>query len=73
MSNTELNMQQQMQLQQMQQRYLNRCHQILGAIVPEDPNFLTEVRTIFKEIIDEMIGAEHAPKVTDKLIDLPIE
>jgi hypothetical protein len=57
----------------MQDRYLYSCHQILPAIVPENPNYRTQVGTIFYEFIDLLIGAERAPKVTGMLIDLPID
>ena len=55
------------------QRYLYSCHQMLPAIVAENPNYRTQVGTIFYEYIDQLIGADKAPKVTGMLIDLPIE
>ena len=78
-------MQQQMHPQQMQQqmaaqaqnlpidqRYLQSCHQILAAIVPENPNYKDQVGTVLFEYIQQLIGSK-APKVTGMLIDLPID
>ena len=56
-----------------EQKYLLACHQMLPALVPENPNYRTQVGTIFYEYIDQLIGSEKAPKVTGMLIDLPIE
>jgi hypothetical protein len=65
--------QQQQPQMSLDNRYLYSCHQILPAIVAENPNYRTQVGTIFYEFIDALIGAEKAPKVTGMLIDLPIE
>jgi len=54
------------------QRYLVSCHQILAAIVPENPNYKDQVGTVLFEYIQQLIGAK-APKVTGMLIDLPID
>ena len=65
--------QQQQPQMSLDNRYLYSCHQILPAIVAENPNYRTQVGTIFYEFIDALIGAEKAPKVTGMLIELPIE
>lgn len=67
-------MQQQQQMAQMtiDQRYLISCHQILPAVVPENPNYKDQVGTVLYEYIQQLIGNK-APKVTGMLIDLPID
>jgi len=54
------------------QRYLLSCHQILPAVVPENPNYKDQVGTVLYEYIQQLIGGK-APKVTGMLIDLPID
>lgn len=70
-------MQQQQQQQQMsqmsiEQRYLMACHQIIQAVIPENPNYKDQVGTVLYEYITQIVGPK-APKVTGMLIDLPIE
>lgn len=55
-----------------EQRYLMSCHQILTAVVPENPNYKEQVGTVLFEYIQHLIGNK-APKVTGMLIDLPID
>ena len=55
-----------------EQRYLMACHQIIPAVVPENPNYKDQVGTVLYEHINNLVGAK-APKVTGMLIDLPIE
>jgi len=55
-----------------EQRYLMACHQIINAVIPENPNYKDQVGTILYEYITTIVGPK-APKVTGMLIDLPIE
>ena len=55
-----------------EQRYLMACHQIIPAVVPENPNYKDQVGTVLYEHINTLVGGK-APKVTGMLIDLPIE
>lgn len=82
MAQQQIMQQQQMQQQQVQQqqmaqmtieqRYLMACHQIISAVVPENPNYKDQVGTVLYEYITQIVGPK-APKVTGMLIDLPIE
>ena len=54
-------------------RYLYQCQQILAAIVPENPNYRAQVSQILIEYNTEIVGEERAAKVTEMIVELPIE
>lgn len=62
----------QMSQMSIEQRYIMACHQILAAVMPENPNYKDQVGTVLYEYIAQIVGPK-APKVTGMLIDLPIE
>ena len=62
-----------MQQLPIEQRYAAYCHQIVNAVVPENPNYKDQVGTCLYEFITHIVGPTKAPKVTGMLIDLPID
>jgi len=56
----------------MSEAYLGKTMQIIRAIVKENPNYQQIVGSCIFSFVQQICGAEYAPKITGMLIDLPI-
>ena len=45
---------------------------LISAVVPQNPNYKTQVGEFIYDFVEEIIGEVKAPKITGMLIDLPI-
>jgi len=45
---------------------------LLPAVVPQNPNYKSQVGEFIYEFVERLTGEEKAPKITGMLIDLPI-
>jgi hypothetical protein len=52
--------------------YLSKTMKILPAVQEKNANYPDQVGQLIYDFILQMVGQEHAPKITGMLIDLPI-
>jgi hypothetical protein len=55
-----------------EQAYLTKTMPIIAAIVAENPSYQQHVGSCIFPFVQNICGAEFAPKITGMLIDLPI-
>lgn len=53
--------------------YNARGFQLVPAVVPQNPNYKSQVGEFIYEFVETIAGEEKAPKITGMLIDLPLE
>jgi hypothetical protein len=53
--------------------YNQRGFTYLPAVVPQNPNLKQLVGDFIYEYVEKFVGEEKAPKITDMLLDLPIQ
>jgi hypothetical protein len=46
---------------------------LVPAVVPQNPNYKTQVGEFIYEYVEKISGDDKAPKITGMLIDLPIQ
>ena len=52
--------------------YLSKTMPIFSAIIAENPNYQQHVGSCIFPFVQNICGADYAPKITGMLIDLPI-
>ena len=50
-------------------RYIYQCHQILAAVVPENPNYRAQVSKILLEYVPALVGEENSSRVVEQIVD----
>lgn len=53
------------------QRYMMQAQRLLPAVQENNPHLQEQVGQCIFDYILQMVGSEHAPKITGMLIDLP--
>lgn len=51
---------------------MKQCWDMLPAVVAENPNYKTQVGHLLYTHVEKLVGKEHAPMVTQMLLDCPI-
>ena len=55
------------------QEYLQNGLKILPAVTHNNPNYKAQIKAFIFEYVEKIAGEDKAPKITDMLVNLPIE
>jgi hypothetical protein len=53
-------------------QYQTEAFRVLPAVLPQNPNYKSQVGEFIYDFVEKLSSENHAPKITGMLIDLPI-